>query len=62
MSWPVATALMIEPTESESKAEMDRFCDAMLGECLLLARVMMWYLRRIALTVSHVVRSVLTLK
>lgn len=29
MSWPVAGTLMIEPTESESKAEMDRFCDAM---------------------------------
>ncbi len=31
MSFPVADTLMIEPTESESKAEMDRFCDAMLG-------------------------------
>ncbi|MDR3532342.1 MAG: aminomethyl-transferring glycine dehydrogenase [Rhodopila sp.] len=30
MSWPVAGTLMIEPTESESKAELDRFCDAML--------------------------------
>ena len=30
MSWPVAGTLMIEPTESESKAEMDRFCDAMI--------------------------------
>jgi glycine dehydrogenase len=29
MSWPVAGTLMIEPTESESKAEMDRFCEAM---------------------------------
>lgn len=29
MSWPVAGTLMIEPTESESKAELDRFCDAM---------------------------------
>lgn len=29
MSFPVAGTLMIEPTESESKAEMDRFCDAM---------------------------------
>uniref|UniRef100_K3W837 Glycine cleavage system P protein n=1 Tax=Globisporangium ultimum (strain ATCC 200006 / CBS 805.95 / DAOM BR144) TaxID=431595 RepID=K3W837_GLOUD len=29
MSWPVGGTLMIEPTESESKAEMDRFCDAM---------------------------------
>jgi glycine dehydrogenase len=31
MSWPVAGTLMIEPTESETKAELDRFCDAMLG-------------------------------
>jgi glycine dehydrogenase len=31
MSWPVAGTLMIEPTESESKAEIDRFCDAMLA-------------------------------
>ena len=30
MSWPVAGTLMIEPTESESRAELDRFCDAML--------------------------------
>lgn len=30
MSWPVGGTLMIEPTESESKAEMDRFCDAMI--------------------------------
>ncbi|MDE0071707.1 MAG: aminomethyl-transferring glycine dehydrogenase [Caldilineaceae bacterium] len=31
MSFPVAGTLMIEPTESESKAELDRFCDAMLA-------------------------------
>jgi len=31
MSWPVAGALMIEPTESESKFELDRFCDAMIA-------------------------------
>ena len=31
MSWPVAGTLMIEPTESESKEELDRFCDAMLA-------------------------------
>jgi len=30
MSWPVAGTLMIEPTESESKKELDRFCDAMI--------------------------------
>lgn len=31
MSWPVSTGLMIEPTESESVAEMDRFCEAMIA-------------------------------
>jgi glycine dehydrogenase len=31
MSFPVAGTLMIEPTESESKYELDRFCDAMIA-------------------------------
>ncbi len=31
MSWPVPGTLMIEPTESESKEELDRFCDAMIA-------------------------------
>jgi glycine dehydrogenase len=31
MSFPVAGTLMIEPTESESKAELDRFCEAMIA-------------------------------
>jgi glycine dehydrogenase len=31
MSWPVAGTLMIEPTESESKDELDRFCEAMIA-------------------------------
>ena len=31
MSWPVPGTLMVEPTESEPKAELDRFCDAMLS-------------------------------
>ena len=30
MSWPVPGTLMIEPTESESKQELDRFCDALI--------------------------------
>jgi glycine dehydrogenase len=30
MSWPVVNTLMIEPTESESKEELDRFCDALI--------------------------------
>jgi len=31
MSWPVPGTMMIEPTESESKKEMDRFCEAMIS-------------------------------
>ena len=31
MSWPVPGTLMVEPTESESQAELDRFCDAMIS-------------------------------
>lgn len=31
LSWPVAGTIMIEPTESESMAELDRFCDAMIA-------------------------------
>jgi glycine dehydrogenase len=31
MSWPVPGTLMVEPTESESKAELDRFCEAMIS-------------------------------
>eukprot|EP00747_Dinoflagellata_sp_TGD_P167229 gnl/TRDRNA2_/TRDRNA2_191258_c0_seq1.p1 gnl/TRDRNA2_/TRDRNA2_191258_c0~~gnl/TRDRNA2_/TRDRNA2_191258_c0_seq1.p1 ORF type:complete len:1003 (+),score=230.68 gnl/TRDRNA2_/TRDRNA2_191258_c0_seq1:45-3053(+) len=30
MSWPVPHSLMVEPTESEDKAELDRFCEAMI--------------------------------
>ena len=31
MSWPVPGTIMIEPTESESKQELDRFCEALLS-------------------------------
>ncbi|MBW4539558.1 MAG: aminomethyl-transferring glycine dehydrogenase [Myxacorys chilensis ATA2-1-KO14] len=31
VSWPVAGTVMVEPTESESQAELDRFCDAMIA-------------------------------
>jgi glycine dehydrogenase len=31
ISWPVPGTMMIEPTESESKEELDRFCDALIG-------------------------------
>ena len=39
MSFPVAGTLMIEPTESESKREIDRFCDAMLSIADEIAKV-----------------------
>lgn len=35
MSWPVPGSLMIEPTESEDKAELDRFCDALICTIIL---------------------------
>jgi len=31
VSWPVAGTMMVEPTESESQEELDRFCDAMIA-------------------------------
>ena len=31
VSWPVAGTIMVEPTESESKEELDRFCEAMIA-------------------------------
>ena len=31
MSWPVPGTMMIEPTESESRDELDRFCDALIA-------------------------------
>jgi glycine dehydrogenase len=31
VSWPVAGTIMVEPTESEDQAELDRFCDAMIA-------------------------------
>ncbi len=31
VSWPVAGTIMVEPTESESKQELDRFCEAMIA-------------------------------
>jgi glycine dehydrogenase len=39
VSFPVAGTLMIEPTESESKAELDRFCDALISIREEIARV-----------------------
>ena len=31
MSWPVGGTIMVEPTESEDRAELDRFCDALIS-------------------------------
>ena len=31
MSWPVPGSMMVEPTESEDKRELDRFCDALIS-------------------------------
>lgn len=39
MSWPVAGTLMVEPTESEPRAELDRFCEAMIAIAREAARV-----------------------
>lgn len=39
MSWPVAGTLMVEPTESEPRAELDRFCEAMIGIAEEAARI-----------------------
>ena len=39
MSWPVAGTLMVEPTESETKAELDRFCEAMVSIRNEIARI-----------------------
>jgi glycine dehydrogenase len=39
MSWPVAGTLMVEPTESEPKRELDRFCDAMTAIAAEAAKV-----------------------
>jgi glycine dehydrogenase len=39
MSFPVAGTLMIEPTESESKAELDRLCDALIAIRAEIARI-----------------------
>ena len=39
VSFPVAGTMMIEPTESESKAELDRFCDAMISIRAEISRV-----------------------
>ena len=32
MSWPVVGGLMVEPTESESKTELDHYCEALISK------------------------------
>jgi glycine dehydrogenase len=39
VSFPVADTLMVEPTESEAKAELDRFCEAMIAIHAELAKI-----------------------
>merc|ERR550514_1376971 len=39
MSWPVPASLMVEPTESEDKGELDRFCEAMISIRAEIAKV-----------------------
>lgn len=36
VSWPVPGTMMIEPTESEDKDELDRFCDSLICKTLFL--------------------------
>ncbi len=33
LSWPITNTLMCEPTESENKEMLDRYCDALICEC-----------------------------
>ena len=35
LSWPVSGTLMVEPTESEDKLELDMFCDALISKNLV---------------------------
>ena len=50
VSWPVSTALMIEPTESESKAELDRLCDSLICECQAVNSNSHYLLRELGIT------------
>ena len=48
VSWPVAGSLMIEPTESEDKEELDRFCDALIRK---------WFYIKTEFSLSSVILS-----
>ncbi len=37
VSWPVINTIMMEPTESESRVELDRYCDALICKCTIFA-------------------------
>jgi glycine dehydrogenase len=53
LSFPVADTLMVEPTESESKAELDRFCDAMIAIAGEIAKVKSGEWDRLANPLKH---------
>ena len=53
LSFPVADTLMIEPTESESKAELDRFCEAMIAIAGELAQIESGTLDRVDNPLKH---------
>ncbi|MEC9105025.1 MAG: glycine dehydrogenase (aminomethyl-transferring), partial [Pseudomonadota bacterium] len=58
MSWPISGTLMVEPTESETKAELDRFCDAMLAIREEIADVESGKLTRDASPLAHAPHTV----
>ncbi|MSR35559.1 MAG: glycine dehydrogenase (aminomethyl-transferring) [Gemmatimonadetes bacterium] len=63
MSWPVPGTIMVEPTESESKAELDRFCDALISIRTEIQQVELGLLDREdnpLRNAPHTARSVLT--
>ena len=53
LSFPVVDTLMVEPTESESKAELDRFCDAMIAIAGEIAKVRSGEWDRLANPLKH---------
>ena len=53
MSWPVAGTLMVEPTESESQAEIDRFCEALIAIRAEIAQIAAGTLDRVDNPLRH---------
>lgn len=60
VSFPVAGTLMVEPTESESKAELDRFCDAMISIRKEINEVTSDNLNNVLKNAPHTLRMVTT--